>query len=41
MFWNDPKYEKARELLATKKSGEMLQHNMREDLVEAREAMAR
>ncbi len=34
MFWNDPKYEKARSLLAGKKQGVMLERNMREDLFE-------
>jgi len=35
MFWNDPKYEKARVLLASKKQGVMLESNMREDLIES------
>jgi putative protease len=39
MFWNDPKYEKARSLMAGKKSGEMLSKNMRDDVIEAREAI--
>ena len=30
MFWNDPQYAKARELLAQKKDGEMLDRDMRE-----------
>ncbi len=30
MFWNDPAYAKARDLLATKKQGEMLDRDMRE-----------
>lgn len=30
MFWNDPEYAKARELLARKKHGEMLKRDMRE-----------
>lgn len=30
MFWNDPQYAKARELLAKKKDGEMLDRDMRE-----------
>jgi len=30
MFWNDPEYAKARELLAKKKHGEMLDSDMRE-----------
>ncbi len=30
MFWNDPEYAKARELLAQKKHGEMLDRDMRE-----------
>ncbi|HLP71221.1 MAG TPA: U32 family peptidase [Rhizobium sp.] len=30
MFWNDPEYAKARELLAKKKHGEMLERDMRE-----------
>lgn len=30
MFWNDPEYAKARELLAKKKHGEMLDRDMRE-----------
>ncbi len=30
MFWNDPQYAKARDLLAEKKQGEMLEHDMRE-----------
>ena len=34
MFWHEPKYAKARELLASKKQGEMLDRNMREDLIE-------
>ncbi len=39
IFWSDPKYAKARELLATKKHGEMLDRNMRDDLVLIREAI--
>ncbi len=31
MFWNDPGYEKAREMLAKKKHGEMLERDMREN----------
>lgn len=34
MFWHEPKYAKARALLAGKKQGEMLERNMREDLIE-------
>lgn len=34
MFWHEPKYAKARELLAQKKQGEMLERNMREDLID-------
>jgi putative protease len=34
MFWHEPKYAKARELLAQKKQGEMLERNMRDDLIE-------
>ncbi len=30
MFWNDPQYAKARDMLAKKKHGEMLEHDMRE-----------
>ncbi len=30
MFWNDPQYAKARELLAQKRHGEMLERDMRE-----------
>jgi len=30
MFWNDPQYAKARDLLAKKKHGEMLERDMRE-----------
>ena len=41
MFWNDPKYAKARDILATRKNGEMLKNNMRDDLVEARAALIR
>jgi putative protease len=32
MFWNDPEYAKARELLKQKKHGEMLDRDMREPL---------
>jgi putative protease len=32
MFWNDPEYERARELLAKKKHGEMLERDMREEV---------
>ncbi len=32
MFWHDPAYAKARTLLASKKQGEMLDKNMREDV---------
>lgn len=32
MFWNDPAYEKARALMATKKQGETLERDMREDV---------
>ena len=32
MFWHDPAYAKARQLLATKKQGEMLERDMREDI---------
>lgn len=32
MFWNDPEYAKARELLAKKKHGEMLERDMREKI---------
>ncbi len=39
MFWNDPKYETARALMADKKSGEMLTKNMRDDVIEARAAI--
>ncbi len=39
MFWNDPKYETARALMAGKKSGEMLTQNMRDDVIEARAAI--
>ncbi|MBA4740886.1 MAG: U32 family peptidase C-terminal domain-containing protein [Burkholderiales bacterium] len=39
MFWNDPKYEAARALMADKKSGEMLTKNMRDDVIEARAAI--
>ncbi len=39
MFWNDPKYEAARALMAGKKSGEMLTKNMRDDVIEARAAI--
>ncbi len=34
VFWNDDKYAKARALLAKRKQGEMLERNMREDLIE-------
>lgn len=30
IFWNDPSYEKARQILATKKQGEMFDRDMRE-----------
>ena len=33
IFWNDARYEKARALLASKKQGEMLARNMRDDLI--------
>jgi hypothetical protein len=39
MFWNNPKYETARALMADKKSGEMLTKNMRDDVIEARAAI--
>lgn len=32
VFWHDAEYEKARQLMAEKKQGEMLSHNMREKL---------
>ncbi len=32
MFWHDPAYEKAREIMATKKQGETLDHDMRQDV---------
>ena len=32
MFWNDPAYAKARDLLATKKQGQMLDKDMREEV---------
>ena len=35
MFWNDPEYAKARELLASKKHGEMLERDMREKVAKA------
>ena len=40
MFWNDPEYAKARELLAQKKHGEILMHDrdMREDVPQLRPA---
>jgi putative protease len=34
MFWHDPAYAKARDLLQKKKQGEMLERNMREDLID-------
>lgn len=33
IFWHDPLYEKARNILATKKQGQMLEYNMRDDLL--------
>ncbi len=32
MFWHDPAYEKAREIMATKKQGETLDRDMRQDI---------
>lgn len=32
MFWNDPAYEKARKIIATKKQGQMLEKDMRENV---------
>lgn len=32
MFWNDPAYAKAREIIATKKQGQMLERDMRENI---------
>lgn len=42
MFWNDPEYAKARELLAQKKHGEILMHDrdMREDVPQLRPTKA-
>lgn len=31
MFWNDPAYQKARELMKDKKQGELLEHDMRQE----------
>ncbi len=33
IFWNDPQYEKARQLMAKKKHGEILDRDMREDKI--------
>lgn len=33
MFWNDPEYARAREILAQKKHGEMLEHDMHEHAI--------
>ncbi len=38
MFWNDPAYAKARELMATKKQGQLLDKDMREDLPQSANA---
>lgn len=35
MFWHDPAYEKARQIMATKKQGETLDSDMREKLLES------